>query len=383
MNKVILIGGNHHNILGTARCFGINGFHPYGVIIGADAGSSIVHKSKYWAKTWELKADEEIPDFLVSNFANETEKPAVICCSDASAQCVDLNYDKLKKYFLLPSASEQQGKISELMNKQSQVDFANKYKIPMAKSFIVDLDNIEIPCDMVYPCIVKPVVSAEGKKADIKKCETREQTEKYLYYLKGKGYQRLLVQEYLEYDAEYLMVGAINKDRCCWFNSEKIRVWPVIGGSSSYLHISNNNVANDFYTSVRDAFCMLGYDGIFDVEAFYVKGKMYLNEINWRNSGTIYSAFSTKVYYPVIWYYWKTGHEVPNDLKLSCANANIYSMDESLDFRHVIVKNISLKQWINDCKRSKAFALWFPSDLKPSIANYWNLLRKLIRRRGV
>lgn len=164
MNKVILIGGNHHNILGTARCFGINGFHPYGVIIGADAGSSIVHKSKYWAKTWELKADEEIPDFLVSNFANETEKPVVICCSDASAQCVDLNYDKLKKYFLLPSASEQQGKISELMNKQSQVDFANKYKIPMAKSFIVDLDNIEIPCDMVYPCIVKPVVSAEGKR---------------------------------------------------------------------------------------------------------------------------------------------------------------------------------------------------------------------------
>ena len=31
MNKVILIGGNHHNILGTARCFGINGFHPYGL----------------------------------------------------------------------------------------------------------------------------------------------------------------------------------------------------------------------------------------------------------------------------------------------------------------------------------------------------------------
>lgn len=33
-NKVILIGGNHHNGLGLVRCFGINKIFPYGIIVG-------------------------------------------------------------------------------------------------------------------------------------------------------------------------------------------------------------------------------------------------------------------------------------------------------------------------------------------------------------
>ena len=40
---------------------------------------------------------------------------------------VDLNYDKLAPYFLLPSMNEIQGKIAEMMDKQKQVEFASKY----------------------------------------------------------------------------------------------------------------------------------------------------------------------------------------------------------------------------------------------------------------
>ena len=113
-NKVILIGGNHHNGLGLAR------------------------KSKYWAKTWVIKSDDEIVEFLLNAFQNEKEKPVVIPYSDGAAEEIDLNLDRLKEHFLLPSIGGQQGKIAELMDKQKQVEFAQTYGIPMAKSCVVE-----------------------------------------------------------------------------------------------------------------------------------------------------------------------------------------------------------------------------------------------------
>lgn len=382
-NKVILIGGNHHNGLGLARSFGVNGIKPYGVIVGEGAEHGFVRKSKYWAKTWVIKSDDEIAEFLLNAFQNEKEKPVVIPYSDGAAEEIDLNLDRLKEHFLLPSIGGQQGKIAELMDKQKQVEFAQTYGIPMAKSCVVDLNDIRLPEDMIYPCIVKPVVSAEGEKSDIRKCDTETQTVAYLQELREKGYHRFLVQEYLIYDTEYLMVGSISGQNQCWFNSKKIRVWPVVGGSSSCLQITSENNVQDFFNEVRNAFGRVGYDGIFDVEALRVGEKIYLNEINWRNSGTIYSVFGSKVYYPVNWYYWKTENQSPENFIQTCLDNTVYTIDESLDLRHVVCGNITLRQWLNDKKKARAFALWYTPDMRPAIAQYFHLLKELIKRHGV
>ncbi len=382
-NKVILIGGNHHNGLGLARSFGVNGIKPYGVIVGEGAEHGFVRKSKYWVKTWVIKSDDEIVEFLLSTFQNEKEKPVVIPYSDGAAEEIDLNLDRLKEYFLLPSIGGQQGKIAELMDKQKQVEFAQTYGIPMAKSCVVDLSDIRLPEDMIYPCIVKPVVSAEGEKSDIRKCDTETQTVAYLQELRKKGYHRFLVQEYLIYDTEYLMVGSISGQNQCWFNSKKIRVWPVVGGSSSCLQVTSENNVQEFFDEVRNAFGQVGYDGIFDVEALRVGEKIYLNEINWRNSGTIYSVFGSKVYYPVNWYYWKTENQSPENFIRTCLDDTVYTMDESLDLRHVACGNITLRQWLNDKKKARAFAIWDATDLKPTMVQYFHLLKELIKRHGV
>lgn len=139
----------------------------------------------------------------------------------------------------------------------------------------------------------------------------------------------------------------------------------------------------DFFDEVRNAFGRVGYDGIFDVEALRVGGKIYLNEINWRNSGTIYSVFGSKVYYPVNWYYWKTKNQLPENFIQSCLDETVYTIDESLDLRHVACGNITLKQWLRDKKKSKAFALWYIPDMRPAIAQYLHLLKELIKRHGV
>lgn len=382
-NKVILIGGNHHNGLGLARSFGVNGIKPYGVIVGEGAEHGFVRKSKYWAKTWVIKSDDEIVEFLLNAFQNEKEKPVIIPYSDGAAEEIDLNLDRLKEHFLLPSIGGQQGKIAELMDKQKQVEFAQTYGIPMAKSCVVDLNDIRLPEDMIYPCIVKPVVSAEGEKSDIRKCDTETQTVAYLQELRQKGYHRFLVQEYLNYDTEYLMVGLISGQNQCWVNSKKIRVWPVVGGSSSCLQVTNQKNVSDFFESVRYAFQQITYDGFYDVDVLQVNGKLYLNEVNWRNSGTIYSVLGSKVYYPVNWYYWKTKNQSPENFTQSCLDETVYTIDESLDLRHVACGNITLKQWLRDKKKSKAFALWYTPDMRPAIAQYLHLLKELIKRHGV
>lgn len=382
-NKVILIGGNHHNGLGLARSFGVNGIKPYGVIVGEGAEHGFVRKSKYWAKTWVIKSDDEIVEFLLNSFQNEKEKPVVIPYSDGAAEEIDLNLDRLKEHFLLPSIGGQQGKIAELMDKQKQVEFAQTYGIPMAKSCVVDLNDIRLPEDMIYPCIVKPVVSAEGEKSDIRKCDTETQTVAYLQELRKKGYHRFLAQEYLNYDTEYLMVGSISGQNQCWVNSKKIRVWPVVGGSSSCLQVTDQRNVSEFFESVRTAFHKIAYDGLYDVDVLQVNGKLFLNEVNWRNSGTIYSVLGSKVYYPVNWYYWKTGNHLPEDFLQTCMDETVYTIDESLDLRHVVCGNITLRQWLSDKKKSKAFALWYSKDLRPTVAQYFYLLKELIKRHEV
>lgn len=382
-NKVILIGGNHHNGLGLVRCFGINNIFPFGIIVGEDAEKSFVRKSKYWSQTWCVSKDEDVVGCLLDHFSNESKKPVVIPYSDTAAEIVDLNYNKLENFFLLPSISKKKGKIVELMDKQEQYRFAKQYNILMAKSCVVNLDDIVIDDDMKYPCIVKPVVSAEGEKSDISKCNTKKETIQYLNELRKKGYHRILVQEYIDVDTEFVMIGSIHNGNCSWTNFKKIRMWPLVGGSSSYLQVSNDIQVDKFFESIREAFVDINYDGCFDVDALYSNGKIFLNEVNWRNSGIIYSVIGTTVFYPVIWYFLKTNMNIPNELKFTTNNDKIYSMDESLDLRHVVSHNISLSEWLKERKKCKSFALWQRSDLKPTIAQYLYLAKELLIRHGV
>lgn len=381
-NKVILVGGNHHNILGLVRSFGINGIRPYGVVIGKDAKNGFVRKSKYWAKTWAIESDEGLVDFLLEHFSEDKDRPVVICCSDTCAKIIDLEYDRLKKRFLLPSIAGEQGKIAELMDKQKQMQFAQQYGILMAKSCIVDLCHISLPEDIVYPCIVKPVVSAEGQKADIRKCDTKEQTLEYLHQLRTKGYHRFLVQEYIDYDYEVGFIGSCSK-RPAYMINRKIRVWPQIGGSNSFVHRNDNQQIELYCKKILKILQEINFSGLFDVELLYRGGKLYLNEINWRNSGNSFFSLGSHVHYAVIWYYIVTGQKIPQGMRFVCDSEDFYAMDESCDLRQVLAKNISLKQWLEDRKKAKSFALWYGTDLKPTVAEYWRLALELVRRRGI
>lgn len=378
-NKVILMGGSHHNGLGLARTFGVNRLFPYGIVIGEGAEKSFVRKSKYWAKTWSVENEKQAIELMLHEFGAESQKPVVIPWSDAAAEAIDANLDKLKNKFIVPSLAGRQGAVVELMDKDNQVTFAAKYGLPMAKSCIVPLEQeIAIPADFPFPCIVKPVASYEGQKYDIRKCDNRNETIQYLRQLKAKGYHRILVQEFIDFEYELEFVGC-----CCekpaYLISKTLRGWPVVGGTNSFFQCMNDTETNKVCKHILQALRVEGYNGMFDIELFNVNGKVYLNEINWRNTGNSFFNLGTQVYYPVIWYLSNIGEDTSH-LSHFCKDTAQCAMNEATDLRHVVYENLPLRQWNKDRNRTQSFALWYAPDLWPAFAQYGHLMAEMLRR---
>jgi len=167
MNKVIIFGGDHYNALGLVRVFGINGIKPYGVLVVPDGQerNKYAAKSKYWDKIWFVKNEEEGLDTIIANFSCEKEKAVIIPSSDTAEETIDNNLDSLKNDFFVPSINDQQGRVCELMNKTKQAKWAKEIGLKTAESWELELDNNNcVDSIMSYPCILKPVLSSEGKK---------------------------------------------------------------------------------------------------------------------------------------------------------------------------------------------------------------------------
>lgn len=377
-NKVILIGGDHHNGLGLARSFGVNGIKPYG-IISNNQKKSFISKSRYWEKTWIVDNEKSAIKLLMQMFANEVVPPVIIPWSDSAAAEIDRNYDALRNSFIVPSLHQKEGAIIEMMDKKNQIDFLRKFNLPMAESFTVDLPFEGDVDKLPYPCICKPVSSYEGNKTDIKKCDNQDSLSEYLNILFLKGYKRILIQEYVNFDKELEFVGACCDDPA-YIISDNVREWPVIGGTNSFLHIIDDKDVHHVCKELLASLQKENYYGLFDIELFQVGNRILINEINWRNTGNSFFALGTGVHYAVIWYLNAIGVDSSN-IKHHTLDTKQYAMNEATDLRHVVFKGLSFVLWLKDLRRTKSFALWYSRDLIPTIVRYCYLIKELVLHR--
>lgn len=383
-HKAVIVGDNHHNALNLARSFGVNNIKPVGFIICDKKKELFVDKSKYWNEVYILSSYNDLIINLINVFKNEKYKSVLLPCSDTAAMLVDANLDILSQYFILPSLNSRQGAITKLMDKEEQVYFAQENGISIADTWVIKVENWEsIVDEIVYPCIVKPVSSYEGKKSDIKKCDNINELISYLKIIfEIKHYSRILVQKFIKFDYEIEFVGSINGDSISYLTSRTIRSWPIIGGTNSYFQIINNSSINTIINQIIEVFQKKNYSGLFDIELFNVGGQIYLNEINWRNTGNSFFALGTDVHYAVVWYLSVTGAD---SYKLShfCTDESQFAMNEATDLRYVFFNHFSFKTWNYERKHTQSFALWFKGDNKPTRKRYMYLLKKLISNKRV
>ena len=367
-NQVILIGGNHHNGLGLVRSFGVHGIHPYGIVVGKGAKNSFIRKSKYWAKTWDVKDDEEAIALLKTHFCNCSLKPVVIPWSDGAAEAIDSHYDELSSFFILPSINNKQGEIVSLMDKNEQALFAEKYGIPMLATKVTSLIKDETESPLQFPVILKPVSSVEGTKDDMCICANQAEYNKAVSELKEKGFNRILIQQYLPERKEYVVAGAISDKRFSFAITEHIRQWPPKVGTGSYSKVIVSKPLDEFCKKTLDIIQAAGYRGPIDFEFFSdMNGRFYLNEINWRSSGRNFISIVNNIHSAYIYYCDVTGLQYSSRLY---NDEEFYSMNDANDFKHIFKKEITVKQWIRDFKNAKSHSVWDRQDMKPFYARF-------------
>ncbi len=375
-NKIIIIGGNHHNMLGVVRSLGFKGYKTT-VIITNDRPDAFVSKSRYIEKSYIVKVDgEAIMNILLEEGPKLKEKAFIIPTSDFAASLIDENYDQLKQYYILPSINDEQGKITKYMDKYTQYLLAKKNGIKMADSKILDLKKNTANDITFKKCILKPIVSATGAKSDIRICKNNEEKKKYLVELKEKGYTKILAQELIEFDTECGLIGCIDNGKIVLPGIiKKVRIYPQKRGSNSYANVEK--LPKDAQIEkIKNLLVELKYSGMFDIEVFIKNNKIILNEINFRNSGNTFAYCSENVFIIYLWIMMKAGLSI--DQEKTEIESSFSYIDEHLEFKQLLHRHINLPQFMSAKRKAKARLLHNRKDIKPSVFKVLYAIKKRI-----
>lgn len=374
-NTVIVIGGDHHNTLAVVRCLGKKGCSQK-VLIHTHQNNPdriYISKSKYVAgKIFHVEESEgAIVQWLLANVTEH--KQILFPCSDLAAYAIDANHEQLAPYYVLPGFKNAPGRVCELMDKWQQKKYAEKHNLPMAHTWKLNITSgFCIPTDMVYPCIVKPEISAFGRKSDIVICDGPEALSESLANLAAMGYKMLVVQQFLHKEYEVCAYGCLLENREHYVGGTicKVREYPPCGGGSlTFARFIDEEDVNALRNRVLDILHDEGYRGQYDIEIFACKDGVYLNEINFRHSGNGYGLIQNGVPAPYIWCADAVCIKIDGKIRTTVKTGK-YHMDELTDLRHVKDRRISFLTWIRDCMRTSAFSKLDISDINGTLAYY-------------
>ena len=181
MYRALVVGGNHQNTLGVIQALGRKGVSSDVIIIGNES-SSYVLSSKYILSGCicrdEASVVASIQDLLISTKQNFV----AIACSDDAADILDRNFQNFQTSLIIPTVGER-GTLHQWANKEKMSNTAMEVGLTIPVSWLIK--DKEIPIDMLYPCIVKPITSIKNGKKGFAKCYNEEELRTYLEFEKG------------------------------------------------------------------------------------------------------------------------------------------------------------------------------------------------------
>ncbi len=296
MKRIIVTGHNFASLITVARCLGGAGYEADVLRVGKKTGNFIKDygrfpeaKSKYVTRhvVCGVKDPEVYAKKLVSEFAGE-DKALVIPVDDGTAEIIDSHFDILKEHFILPEVEGRQGAVIALMDKHYQKGLAKKANLPVPEGWSVEIKNktYALPEGIAYPCFVKPELPFKGRKAFMGKCDTPEELKKILDSAADTLDCLMLVEEYVEIEKEYGVVGLAYGEVCVPGIIEKTSVGH---GSQAGVTVCGKIHAPSEYPELTEklkAFMKLtGFTGMFDIDLYESRGEMYFNELNVRMGG--------------------------------------------------------------------------------------------------
>lgn len=367
---VIIIGGNHHNTLGVLRALGIEGLKGRMHLILKAEKNSFICYSKFINKKniHFITEDDEIPPLLIEISNSLSNKPIVICCGDHFIHVVDSNYDTLKEFAILPNAQGCQNRISYYLTKTHQSEVAKNCGLNVPGNVISSIEDLN-PNSICLPCIIKPINSINGGKADIKICKSNEEISEY-----KKSYSenhKIIIEQYINKTMEFQLIGCSLEQQIIIPGYTNIIRQPqnTNTGYLKYSPLSDGVISQTLIKNVCSFIRQIGYKGLFSVEFIRDKdGKDYFLEINMRNDGNAYCVTSAGVNLPYIWYKYCDDKNATITEPINFEKP-IYWMPET-DAK--FIKNIGLSKWILQWINANSHAITDIHDIIPIMRLIFN-----------
>ena len=371
MNKVIVFGNDHTNSVGIIQSLGRVGYKAIGLLFGDKTG--FVKASKYTTEIISGREPQTCVDKLLKHNFESGKKIPIIACCDIAALTLEKNAERLQNQFVFEYATNYP--LEYLAKKENQVRMATEAGFNVPKSWNLN-DTKEIPADVTFPCLIKPLVSCEGAKSDIRVCHSKEELIKNLNSLNVT--KQVLLQQYIDRDYEISILGCgLSNGKCLIPAVEnKLTLYPKYVGLECLANmqkLTDMDIINSITNMVRSA----GYVGLFSVEMMHCKtdGKFYFTEINLRNDGA--ESFVTMY-----------GANLPlnhiedllgEPLTVQTEEHPGYYIWDMHHLKSLLSRDISIFTWIKEIQMSKGFLMYFKEDKKPFFRQYIYMLEKAIR----
>lgn len=303
--KVVVIGNSFSTRLGIIRSVGEIGCDVIVIAISNHMNTTpqktIDSYSKYVKEVifFDRKYDKEgLVQLLLEKCANKKQKAIIIPTSDFSAVAID--NDEIRKHFLIPYINNTISSVEYWMNKANQKTIAIQEGLKVAGSAIIEkkTDTFSVPDTVKYPCFTKPLASIGAGKRCMMRCDNKLELQNVLNLAEKNGINKILVEEFLNIDEEYAVVGfsdgknviipgVIKFVRECKKNKGIAMVGKVLPADDF------KEVIEKFVSFIRK----IGLVGLFDIDFFKCQDTFYFGELNVRigASGTAISAMGVNL----------------------------------------------------------------------------------------
>ena len=322
----------------------------------------------------------ELLQFLLKLGHKFSHKAVLFAGADDYVSFISKNRDVLSQYyhFLLPEPSL----IEAVLDKRSTYELALKHNIPCPKTLIVGKDSRfeDFIGKMTFPCILKPVYSADFRRKLNKKAividREDELKQKYLHY---SQFGELMIQELIPGDEDQLYGVATlfdeNMNLLAVFTGQKLHQYPPYFGSGSLVRsMRDDEIAKAGVSFLKD----LGFRGFGKLE-FKLDprdGQLKFLEINPRTWYWHSLSQPCGVDLPYLYYLSVTGQNPQPVTEQKTGIKWLYLVRDFLAFRDKRKNGgVSFLEWLKSLSGKKEYALFAWDDPLPFFRISFSFLR--------
>lgn len=371
-DRIVIIGGDHHNTLGLVRSYGIKDIKSDVILIGPTVDGFVL-KSKYVSQGFRVHSPQEAVNCLINLYGNYDGIVVVQTSSDEAGAALDDVLEKIPSHIKIPNA---EGRLSYLMNKDNMCQVAKSVGLNVPQYTLVHPAEIVDKVDdrIIYPCITKAISSLDGGKSDTTICQNAKELIAFLK--KDHICSNIIVEQFIEKEIEFQFFGlSLNGGEDIIIPGHSHIHRPGIQNEYYFPYIENDESFDDTLSKAKDFIKKVKYSGLFSVEFLRGKdGKDYFLEMNFRNDGNAICVTDAGFNLPYLWYLFEAGKDYKKELS-SYTFKSVEFCPDVIYFYHMMNGELSFKEWFQTTRQSNSFTMYYKGDNRP----FWYNMRANMR----